>query len=71
MMTGVNMVHVPYRGSLAVFTDLIKVQVTFQTTAASMAHVRARHTARAGGHDCNSLRSLAGPAECKRIRSRI
>src|SRR5262245_15214041 len=43
MMTGVIMVHVPYRGSPPVFTDLIagQVQVTFQTTVASIAHVRA------------------------------
>jgi tripartite-type tricarboxylate transporter receptor subunit TctC len=43
MMTGVNMVHIPYRGSPPAFTDLIagQVQVTFQTTAASIAHVRA------------------------------
>jgi tripartite-type tricarboxylate transporter receptor subunit TctC len=43
MMTGVNMLHVPYRGSPAALTDLIagQVQVTFQTTAASIAHVRA------------------------------
>jgi tripartite-type tricarboxylate transporter receptor subunit TctC len=43
MMAGVNMVHVPYRGSPPAFTDLIagQVQVTFQTTAASIAHVRA------------------------------
>ncbi len=43
MMTGVNMVHVPYRGSPPAFTDLIagQVQVTFQTTAGSITHVRA------------------------------
>jgi tripartite-type tricarboxylate transporter receptor subunit TctC len=43
MMTGVNMLHVPYRGSPPAFTDLIagQVQVTFQTTSASLAHVRA------------------------------
>jgi tripartite-type tricarboxylate transporter receptor subunit TctC len=43
MMTGINMLHVPYRGSPPVFTDLIagQVQVTFQTTTASIAHVRA------------------------------
>jgi tripartite-type tricarboxylate transporter receptor subunit TctC len=42
MMAGINMVHVPYRGSSAALTDLIagQVQVTFQTTAASIAHVR-------------------------------
>jgi tripartite-type tricarboxylate transporter receptor subunit TctC len=43
MMAGINMVHVPYRGSPPAFTDLIagQVQVTFQTTAASIAHIRA------------------------------
>jgi tripartite-type tricarboxylate transporter receptor subunit TctC len=43
MMTGVNMVHVPYRGSPPAFTDLIagQVQVTFQTTAGSITYVRA------------------------------
>jgi tripartite-type tricarboxylate transporter receptor subunit TctC len=43
MMTGVNLLHVPYRGSPPAFTDLIagQVQVTFQPTSASIAHVRA------------------------------
>jgi tripartite-type tricarboxylate transporter receptor subunit TctC len=43
MMTGVNMLHVPYRGSPPAFTDLIagQVQATFQTTSASIAHIRA------------------------------
>jgi tripartite-type tricarboxylate transporter receptor subunit TctC len=42
MMAGVNTVHVPYRGSPAALADVIagQVQVTFQTTAASIAHVR-------------------------------
>jgi tripartite-type tricarboxylate transporter receptor subunit TctC len=43
MMAGVNMLHVPYRGSPPAFTDLIagQVQATFQTTSASIAHIRA------------------------------
>ena len=43
MMTGVNMVHVPYRGSPGAFADLIagQVQVIFETTVSSIAHVRA------------------------------
>ena len=43
MMTGVKMVHVPYRGSPAAFADLIagQVQVIFETTASSIAHIRA------------------------------
>jgi tripartite-type tricarboxylate transporter receptor subunit TctC len=42
MMTGVEMVHVPYRGSPPALTDVIagQVQVTFQATAASIPHVR-------------------------------
>jgi tripartite-type tricarboxylate transporter receptor subunit TctC len=43
MMTGINMVHVPYRGSPAVFTDLIagQVHVAFQAAAVSIPHIRA------------------------------
>jgi tripartite-type tricarboxylate transporter receptor subunit TctC len=42
MMTGVNMVHVPYRGAAPALTDLIggQVQVMIDTTPASMAHIR-------------------------------
>src|SRR5262245_44816983 len=42
MMAGIDMVHVPYRGSPPALTDLIagQVQVTFQTTGASMPHIR-------------------------------
>jgi tripartite-type tricarboxylate transporter receptor subunit TctC len=43
LMTGVNMVHVPYRGAAAAMTDLIggQVQLMFDTTAASIPHIRA------------------------------
>ncbi len=43
LMTGVNMVHVPYRGAAAAMTDLIggQVQVMFDTMAASIPHIRA------------------------------
>ena len=42
MMTGINMVHVPYRGSAPAFTDLLsgQVQVFLVNPAASMEHVR-------------------------------
>jgi tripartite-type tricarboxylate transporter receptor subunit TctC len=42
MMTGVEMVHVPYRGAAPALTDLIggQVQVMIDTTPASMAHIR-------------------------------
>jgi tripartite-type tricarboxylate transporter receptor subunit TctC len=43
MMTGVNLVHVPYRGLAPALTDLLggQVQVTFASTAPSIEHVKA------------------------------
>ena len=42
MMTGVNMVHVPYRGTGPMLTDLIggQVQVAFDPLPASIQHIR-------------------------------
>ena len=43
MMTGVNMVHVPYRGDAPAVTDLIsgQVQIMFSNTVSSIEHIRA------------------------------
>jgi tripartite-type tricarboxylate transporter receptor subunit TctC len=43
IMTGVNMVHVPYRGGAPAITDLLggQIQVVFDTTPNSMAHIKA------------------------------
>jgi tripartite-type tricarboxylate transporter receptor subunit TctC len=43
MMTGVNIVHVPYRGLSPALTDLLggQVQVTFASMASSIEHIRA------------------------------
>jgi len=43
MMTGVNMLHVPYRGSAPALTDLIggQVQVMFDNMPSSIEHIRA------------------------------
>jgi tripartite-type tricarboxylate transporter receptor subunit TctC len=43
MMTGVSMIHVPYRGEAPALTDLIggQVQVMFGTITASLSHIRA------------------------------
>jgi tripartite-type tricarboxylate transporter receptor subunit TctC len=43
MMTGVDMVHVPYRGNAPALTDLIggQVQVMFSTTTLSIEYIRA------------------------------
>src|SRR5204862_1565547 len=50
MMTGVNLVHVPYRGAAPALNDLIgaQVQIYFGTMPASIQHIRA-----------GSLRALA------------
>jgi tripartite-type tricarboxylate transporter receptor subunit TctC len=44
MMTGVNMLHVPYRGAPPALTDLIggQVHVMFDNTPSSIEHIRAR-----------------------------
>jgi tripartite-type tricarboxylate transporter receptor subunit TctC len=43
MLTGVNMLHVPYRGEAPALTDLIngQVQVMFATLTASIGYIRA------------------------------
>jgi tripartite-type tricarboxylate transporter receptor subunit TctC len=43
MMTGVNMLHVPYRGGTPAFTDLLsgQVQVFFPAMPAAIPHIRA------------------------------
>src|SRR5262245_8481375 len=50
MMTGLNMVHVPYRGTALAVTDLLggQVQVVFDAVPSSVGHIRA-----------NRLRALA------------
>jgi tripartite-type tricarboxylate transporter receptor subunit TctC len=57
LMTGVNMVHVPYRGATPALTDLIggQVQVMFAGLAGAIQHIKA-----------GSLRALAVTAE-KRV----
>jgi tripartite-type tricarboxylate transporter receptor subunit TctC len=44
MMTGVNMIHVPYRGASPAVTDLLagQVQVIFDVMPSSIEHIRAR-----------------------------
>jgi tripartite-type tricarboxylate transporter receptor subunit TctC len=43
MMTGIKLIHVPYRGSAPALTDLLggQVQVMFDTTPASIGFIRA------------------------------
>jgi tripartite-type tricarboxylate transporter receptor subunit TctC len=43
MMTGINLIHVPYRGSPPALTDLLggQVQVMFDNVASSIEHIKA------------------------------
>jgi len=43
MLTGINMIHVPYRGSAPALTDMIsgQVQVMFDNIPTSIEHIRA------------------------------
>jgi tripartite-type tricarboxylate transporter receptor subunit TctC len=43
MMTGVNMLHVPYRGAAPALTDLLggQVDVMFDNMPSSIEHIRA------------------------------
>ena len=43
MMTGINMVHVPYRGGAPALTDLLagQVQVMFDVTTSSIEYIKA------------------------------
>ena len=52
MMTGIKLTHVPYKGTGAVFPDLIggRVQVTFGDIVATIPHVKVGEAARARRH---------------------
>ena len=60
MMTGVDLVHVPYRGGEHALTDLIagQVQVVFLPPAIWTEHIRAGRLARACGGGSPSLRQF-------------
>ena len=71
MMAGVDMVHVPYRGSGPALTDLIggRVQVLFTTTSASMRVHQVRPGARARRRHRDARGGAAGPAARGRFRA--
>ena len=70
MMTGVEMVHVPYRGAAPALTDLIggQVQVMIDTRPLDATHPR-RQTARAGGNHGDARGCVAGPPDRGRFRA--
>ena len=69
-MTGISMVHVPYKGSAPALTDLLAGQLNlmFGNMASAMPHVKERQTARAGGHQCQTSGGCARVAYYRRKR---
>jgi tripartite-type tricarboxylate transporter receptor subunit TctC len=64
MMTGVDMLHVPYRGAGPMLTDLLggQVQVGFDPMPSSIGYVKAGRL-RHGGNDRDALGGAAGGAK--------
>ena len=68
MMTGVDMLHVPYRGGALALNDLIggQLQVMFDTMPSRSAH-QGGHAAPARGDHGDTLVGAAGPAHGRRF----
>ena len=71
MMSGVNMVHVPYRSVAAGMTDMLsgQVQVTFGTTASTLEYVRAGTLRALAVTTADARRRAAGAADHRRVRA--
>ena len=72
LMTGVNLQHVPYRGSAPALTDMIggQVQVMFDNMPSSIEHIRAGKLRALGRDDGDAVRSAAGRSGVGRLRCR-
>ena len=69
MMTGVDLLHVPYRGSAPALTDMLggQVQVMFDNMPPSLPHIKAGKLRALGGDDGATL---GGAARCARPSAR-
>ena len=73
MMTGVQMVHVPYRGAAPALTDLMagQVQVMFDNMVSSIEFIRSGKLRALAVTDCDPLCGAAGYSNSRRFRIRI
>ena len=71
MMTGVDMVHVPYRGAAPALTDLFggQVQVMFGTTPTSIEYIRAGKLRPLAVTTTDALGRVAGRPDHQRFRA--
>jgi tripartite-type tricarboxylate transporter receptor subunit TctC len=71
MMTGVNLVHVPYRGGALAVADLLagQVQVVFDVLPESIGHIRAGKLRSFGGDHCHTFRGIARCPDDIRFRA--
>ena len=71
MMTGVDMLHIPYRGVAPATADLLggRLQVLFDTLPAAIGNIRAGENPRARGHLEEAFRLAAGRAGDERVRA--
>jgi tripartite-type tricarboxylate transporter receptor subunit TctC len=72
-MAGVDMVHVPYRGSTPALIALLagQVQVMFDATVSSIPYIRSGGLTRAGGDHGDALASAARNPHSGRLRARL
>ena len=70
MMTGVKLVHVPYRGNAPALTDLIagQVQLVFPSSASSIEYVRTGKVRGLAVTGCDPPRCAARSADRRRFR---
>ena len=70
-MTGVNLVHVPYRGGAPAMTDLLggQVQAMFDVVTESIEYIKAGKLRALAGHDRDTLGVVAGHPYYERFRS--
>jgi hypothetical protein len=73
MMAGVELVHVPYRGSAPALTDMIsgQVQVMFDVLTSSIEHIRSGCAAFTGSDDCDPHACASGPADRGGLPARV